>query len=31
MIDKIILGDSLTTLKTLEDCSVQCCITSPPY
>lgn len=24
-------GDCIETLKTLPDCSVQCCITSPPY
>jgi DNA modification methylase len=24
-------GDSLATLRTLPDCSVQCCVTSPPY
>jgi len=24
-------GDSLTTLKTLPDCSIHCCVTSPPY
>lgn len=24
-------GDCLETLKTLPDCSVQCCVTSPPY
>jgi DNA modification methylase len=27
----IICGDALTVLKTLPDCSVQCCVTSPPY
>lgn len=27
----ILCGDSLEVLKTLPDCSVQCCITSPPY
>lgn len=28
---KLILGDSLEILKTLESESVDCCITSPPY
>lgn len=28
---KILQGDCLETLKTLPDCSVQCCVTSPPY
>lgn len=28
---KIIQGDSLETLKTLESDSVHCCVTSPPY
>lgn len=27
----IITGDALTTLRTLPDQSVQCCVTSPPY
>jgi len=27
----ILQGDALETLRTLSDCSVQCCITSPPY
>lgn len=35
MIDKkdfvILNGNSVDVLKTLEDCSVDCCITSPPY
>ena len=30
-LDKIICGDSLEVLSTLPDCSVNCCITSPPY
>jgi len=30
-IDKVFCGDSLRTLKTLPDKSVDCCITSPPY
>ena len=30
-IDKIICGDCLEVLSTLPDCSVNCCITSPPY
>lgn len=30
-LNKIYLGDSLTTLKTLPDGFVNCCITSPPY
>lgn len=30
-IDAILLGDCLETLKTLEDESVNCCVTSPPY
>ena len=25
------LGDALTVLRELPDCSVQCCVTSPPY
>jgi DNA modification methylase len=29
--DKIYIGDALIVLKTLPDCSVQCCVTSPPY
>jgi DNA modification methylase len=28
---KLLLGDCLETLKTLPDCSVQTCATSPPY
>ena len=28
---KIILGDALSVLKTLDDESIQCCVTSPPY
>lgn len=28
---KILQGDSLEMLRTLPDCSVDCCITSPPY
>lgn len=30
-LDKIICGDCLDVLSTLPDCSVNCCITSPPY
>ena len=30
-IDSIILGDSLTVLKTLPNNSIDCCVTSPPY
>ena len=30
-IDKIYQGDSLDVLKTFEDNSVDCCVTSPPY
>lgn len=30
-INKIYLGDNLETLKSLDDNSVNCCITSPPY
>ena len=30
-IDKIYLGDSLEVLKTFEDNSIDCCVTSPPY
>ena len=30
-LDKIICGDSLEVLSTLPDCSVNCCVTSPPY
>lgn len=28
---RIINGDALTVLQTLPDCSVHCCVTSPPY
>ena len=28
---KILVGNCLDTLKTLEDKSVNCCVTSPPY
>lgn len=28
---QILQGDALTVLKTLPECSVQCCVTSPPY
>ena len=31
MIQKIITGDALEQLKNLPDCSVDCCVTSPPY
>lgn len=31
MSDKVILGDCLNILKTMQDQSVQCCVTSPPY
>ena len=27
----ILIGDALEVLKTLEPCSVNCCVTSPPY
>ena len=27
----ILIGDCLDVLKTLPDCSVHCCVTSPPY
>ena len=27
----IYCGDALAVLATLPDCSVQCCVTSPPY
>lgn len=30
-IDKIYLGDSLNVLKSLDDNSIDCCVTSPPY
>lgn len=30
-LNKIYLGDSLTTLKTFPDACINCCITSPPY
>jgi DNA modification methylase len=30
-INKIYQGDSLEVLKTLPDCSINCCVTSPPY
>jgi DNA modification methylase len=29
--NQVIIGDSLTVLKTLPGCSIQCCVTSPPY
>src|SRR5271157_3266351 len=28
---KLYCGDSLKILRRLADCSVQCCVTSPPY
>ena len=28
---RLIQGDVLESLKALPDCSVQCCVTSPPY
>jgi DNA modification methylase len=28
---QILQGDALAVLKTMPDCSVQCCVTSPPY
>ena len=28
---RVLVGDALETLKTLEAESVQCCVTSPPY
>ena len=31
MISEIITGDALEQLKKLPDCSVDCCVTSPPY
>ena len=31
MLTKIIQGDCLDVLKTLESESVNCCVTSPPY
>lgn len=31
MIERIIQGDALEQLKTLEDNSIDCCVTSPPY
>ena len=31
MTDAILLGDVRSCLKQLEDSSVQCCVTSPPY
>lgn len=31
MIERIINGDCLTELKNIEDNSVDCCVTSPPY
>lgn len=30
-IDKIYQGDCLEVLKTFEDNSIDCCVTSPPY
>ena len=29
--DKIITGNAIEVLKELPDCSVDCCIMSPPY
>ena len=29
--NRIICGDCLQELKKLNDCSVDCCVTSPPY
>jgi DNA modification methylase len=29
--NKVLQGDCLEMLKTLAECSVQCCVTSPPY
>lgn len=29
--DKLFVGDCLSALKALPDCSVHCCVTSPPY
>ncbi len=29
--NKIICGDALEVLKTLDDESINCCVTSPPY
>ncbi|MDR1704969.1 MAG: site-specific DNA-methyltransferase, partial [Clostridiales bacterium] len=29
--NRIIQGDALAVLRTLPDCSVHCCVTSPPY
>jgi DNA modification methylase len=29
--NKILCGDVIEQLKTLPDCSIQCCVTSPPY
>ena len=29
--DKIYQGDCLEVLKTIEDNSIDCCVTSPPY
>mgnify|MGYP001161873093 CR=1 FL=1 len=31
VINGMICGDAREVLKTLPDCSVQCCVTSPPY
>jgi DNA modification methylase len=28
---RLIVGDALESLRTLPDCSVDCCVTSPPY
>ena len=29
--NEILIGDVREKLKELDDCSVQCCVTSPPY
>ena len=31
MSQRVLVGDVLEGLSTLADCSVQCCVTSPPY
>ena len=28
---KVLLGDCIESLKTLDDESINCCVTSPPY
>lgn len=31
VVSRIIVGDALASLREMPDCSIQCCVTSPPY